>query len=139
LLAGVIGAGLVVFFGLVLMSSNTGLVSGDNRAVCDSRGDNSVVDDSHGDTHNLCSRKSFSILPADYAAFEAWLRAQPGVQTVEIRRVGDSALALRLEYVRSGRDNPQWLLSPPWDQLGYQPAPGVSPSILGGPLPPLNG
>src|SRR3954451_11697739 len=81
LIAAFIGAGLVVSFGLVQASSTLGLVSFHGS-----------FDVAHGDPHTLPSHRSFELLPVDDSAFEAWLRAQPGVETVEIRRAGGNAL-----------------------------------------------
>src|SRR5215208_8002439 len=116
-IAALIGAWLVASFLFMLGSSNVGIAIGDNKLVCVSGGDNNVITSSRGDIHDLCSQKSFSAMPADDAALEAWLRAQPGVEQVEIRRVGGRSLGLRLEYLHSGRNDPQWLLSPPWEEL----------------------
>ena len=139
-MAGSIGAALVVSLVFVVVSSSLGLFDGNSDLGCGGTvSSDSLISIGHGATNELCIAKSFSTMPADDAAFEAWLRAQPGVQEVGTRRVGGHELRLRLEYLHGAGETPQWLLSPPWEELGYQPASGVSPSLFGAPLPRLNG
>src|SRR5689334_10240904 len=80
-MAGIIGAALVVSLVFVFESSNLGLLDGYNDRACGGTvSNNGLISVGHGATNQLCIAKSFSTMPADDAAFEAWLRAQPGVQ-----------------------------------------------------------
>lgn len=82
--------------------------------------------------------RRFSTMPADDGGLEAWLRAQPNVQDVSIRRVGDSGLQVTLQYLPTKLGDPKLVLSPPWENLGYQLSRGADRSLYGpGALPGL--
>ncbi|MBI1924279.1 CPBP family intramembrane metalloprotease [Candidatus Poribacteria bacterium] len=62
-------------------------------------------------------RTQFAIMPVDDRALDAWIHTQPGVDKIDIRRVGkvvELRYSRRQNFMRSFES-----LSPPWSELGY--------------------